>query len=151
MCTITALVLDVTGVIGLQTVSGEVLNGAALTVAAFQSVLPGAGIIVSVSLIFFAFTTIIGYAYYAEKCLEYLFGERGVHPYRLFFTAVVLAGSLLQLDIVWAFTDVANGLMAYPNLMGLIALAPVVVQESHSFEQRLKLEEGHDPVPTTSV
>ena len=138
MCTVTALVLLVTNVMGTFDAEGHALNGAAMTVAAFDSVFLGGGYIVSLSLILFGFTTILGYAYYAEKCLEYLLGEWSIPFYRVLFTLAVLAGALLQLDIVWIMTDIANGLMAYPNLIGLIALSKVVIRETQQFEKELE-------------
>lgn len=139
MCTVTALVLLVTGVIGTLDSEGEILNGAAMTVAAFDSIFLGGGYIVSLSLVLFGFTTILGYAYYAEKCLEYLLGEWSIPIYRFLFTLAVLAGAVLHLEIVWMITDIANGLMAYPNLIGLLALSGVVVKETKVFEKELAL------------
>lgn len=137
MCTVTALVLLVTNVMGTLDAAGLPLNGAAMTVAAFNSVVTGGGIIVSLSLILFGFTTILGYAYYAEKCLEYLFGEWSIPLYRVVFTCFVLIGALLHLDIVWIVTDIANGLMAYPNLIGLLALSKVVITGTRQFTKEL--------------
>ncbi len=134
MCSVTALVLQVTDAVNMVDGMGMRLNGAAMTVAAFQTVFSSWGAyMVSMALVFFGFTTIIGYAYYAEKCLEYLFGARAVPFYRVIFTAFVVIGCVLKLEIVWLVSDIANGLMAYPNLIGLIFLSGVVVQETRAF------------------
>ena len=86
----------------------------------------------------FAFSTILGWSYYGEKSAEYLFGEGVIIPYRVAFVAVVMIGSMLKLDIVWTLADVMNGLMALPNLIGLLLLSGVVARES-----RKLLEEEH--------
>ncbi|MCB1213462.1 MAG: sodium:alanine symporter family protein [Chlamydiia bacterium] len=130
MCTVTALVLIVTGAYGSLDSNGLPLNGAAMTLNAFERALPwgSQGVVVTIAL--FGFTTVLAYAYYAEKCLEYLVGERGIPFYRALFVCMVVIGSVTELEIVWKFSDIANGLMAYPNLIGLIALRRVVVDET---------------------
>ncbi len=133
LCTMTALVLQVTGATQMVDSAGHLLNGAGMTLAAFQSEFFWGGSLVSLALILFGFTTILGYAYYAEKCIEYLVGEGWINTYRVLFTCVAMAGSLLHLDIVWLFSDIANGLMAYPNLIGLICLSPLVIEEAERF------------------
>lgn len=138
MCTVTALVLLVTGVFGALDENGQRLSGAAMTVAAFQKHIPAGHYLVAISLALFGFTTILGYAYYAEKCLEYLLGEWSIPFYRALFTCVVFIGAILQLDVVWAITDIANGLMAYPNLIGLLALSPVIARETRTFIQQMR-------------
>jgi AGCS family alanine or glycine:cation symporter len=141
MCTVTALVLQVTDATQMMDATGARLNGAAMTVGAFQTVFSWwGGYLVSLALVFFGFTTIIGYAYYAEKCLEYLFGARAVPFYRVIFTLFVVLGAVLQLEIVWMLSDIANGLMAYPNLIGLICLSGVVVQETQEYLASLEMK-----------
>lgn len=140
MCSATALVLGVTDVFGAYGADGRLLNGASMTLAAFQSVLPWAGYIVTLGLVLFAFTTLIGWAYYGEKCVEYLFGTRAVPFFRVLFTIVVVPGAILELDTVWKISDICNGLMAFPNLIGLCALSGVVVAETRSFLIVLKKE-----------
>lgn len=146
MCTITALVLLVTDVMGNVDGAGLPLNGAAMTVAAFDSVFTGGGYVVSFSLVMFGFTTILGYAYYAEKCLEYLFGEWSIPLYRLVFTGFVFLGAVLHLEVVWIVTDIANGLMAYPNLIGLLALSRVVINETEVFTHQLSQSNSGDEI-----
>ena len=129
VCTMTGLVLIVTGAWHSGT---EV---AALTKSAFDIGLPGnaGGFIVSFGIIFFAYSTILGWAYYGEKCMEYLAGVRAVLPYRLVYSACVAVGATVKLDLVWNFADVMNGLMAIPNLIGLVGLSGVIVAETNRF------------------
>lgn len=140
MCTVTGLVLGVTGVLGEYGPGGKLLTGASMTVAAFESVFPWGGYVVTIGLVLFAFTTLLGWAYYGEKCSEYLFGERSVPYYRAIFTLIIIPGAVLELDIVWRISDVFNGLMAVPNLIGLCALSGVVVDETRDFLRVLKTE-----------
>jgi alanine or glycine:cation symporter, AGCS family len=133
MCSMTALVLGVTDAFGTLGPNGTILNGASMTVVAFNSVVSWGGYIVSLGLILFAFTTLIGWAYYGEKCVEYLFGIRSVLLYRLIFILFVAIGALLQLEVVWRISDIFNGLMAFPNLLGLLLLSKEVVRDTRGF------------------
>ncbi|KUE80271.1 sodium:alanine symporter family protein [Aeromonas schubertii] len=132
ICTMTGLTLVVTGVW-----SGD-LSGAAMTSAAFaQGLNPHVGqYLVSIGLLFFAFTTILGWNYYGERCTEYLFGVKAIKPYRLTYLALVASGAFLHLDLIWLLADIVNGLMAVPNLIGLIGLRHVVVAETRAFFAR---------------
>ena len=94
-------------------------------------------LIVAVSLSLFAFSTMLGWAYYGEKSLEYLLGVKAVTPYRLVFVTVIFLGSLGTIDFVWLLSDILNGLMALPNLIGLILLAGVIVTDTVSYFQRV--------------
>lgn len=133
VCTITALVISVTGVLGKCDSGGNILNGAPLVMEAFRSTLPFGGTIVAIGLLLFGYSTIIGWSYYGEKCLEYLIGKRGVIPFRLLFTFFVFIGALLSIDLVWPLVDLMNALMTFPNLIALIALSGVVAKESKEF------------------
>ena len=105
--------------------SGE--TGAPLTAMAYNDALPGfGGAMVSISLIFFAFTTILGWSLYGERCAAYLFGDRAIVPYRYMWAIVVPVGALAKLEVVWIFADIMNALMAVPNLLALILLSPIV-------------------------
>ena len=117
-------------------------TGAALTTTTFNQMLPGVGgWIVTFGLVFFAYSTILGWCYYGEKCATYLVGDGGVLPYRMVYVASVMAGTVLSLDLVWSASDVFNGLMALPNLIALVLLSGVVVKETHDFfEKRRKGE-----------
>ena len=129
VCTMTGLVLIVTGAWH----SGAEVS--VLTKSAFDIGLPGnsGGYIVTFGIVFFAYSTIIGWAYYGEKCLEYLLGVKALLPYRLLYAALVLVGATIKLELVWNFADVMNGLMAIPNLIGLLGLSGVVVAETNRF------------------
>ncbi|MFH0954057.1 MAG: sodium:alanine symporter family protein [Verrucomicrobiota bacterium] len=110
----------------------EGLNGASLTKAAFQD-LPLVGpAVLTVGLLTFVFSTILGWSYYGEKAVEYLFGLRAVRPYRWLWVAAVMVGSVVSLPTVWSFADIANALMAAPNLISLIVLSPVLVAETRA-------------------
>ena len=133
ICSMTGLSLIVSGV----WVSD--LNGAALTQAAFASAFPAMGAaILTFCLILFAFTTILGWNYYGERCTEYLFGVKGILYYRLIFIVLVSVGSFLQLDAIWLLADIVNGLMAIPNLIALLALSGVIVNETKKYMEHLK-------------
>jgi len=140
MCTVTGLVLGVTGIQGAIGPDGKLMTGASMTVAAFESIFTGGGYVVTIGLVLFAFTTLIGWAYYGEKCCEYLFGERSVPWYRLLFILIIIPGAILELEVVWKISDITNGLMAIPNLIGLCALSGVVVDETRTFMKTLKAE-----------
>ena len=110
-------------------------TGAELTTQAFSHSLPGdsGGVIVALGLILFAYSTILGWCYYGEKSIEYLFGQGAIKPYRILFVIMVAMGSFLKLNIVWTFSDIMNGLMAIPNLIGLVFLSGVVARESRRY------------------
>lgn len=144
VCTITGLVIVVTGAFGALDDYGNVLNGASLAIYAFSSVISGGSYIVSIGLILFAFSTVVAWAYYGEKCSEYLFGESAVFYYRIFFSLIIIPGSALQLDLVWAFADISNALMAIPNLIALIGLSKVLTQETQAFIKQIGREESQD-------
>lgn len=140
MCSFTGLVLGVTDVFGSVGPNGKLLTGASLTRLAFESVFPWGGHIVTFGLIMFAFTTLIGWAYYGEKCVEYLMSRKAVPFYRVLFCLVVIPGAVLDLELVWKVSDIANGLMAFPNLIGILVLSSVVVAETKNFLEILKKE-----------
>lgn len=132
VCSITGLAIASSGVLGSTDATGKLLDGSDLTIAAFQSVLgkPGA-IVVSIGILLFAWSTILGWEYQGEKALEYLFKNRTVcYIYRVVFAVIVFLGSVVALDIAWSFSDIANGLMAIPNLISLIALSGVLARDT---------------------
>ncbi|MGV0580617.1 sodium:alanine symporter family protein [Mycolicibacterium elephantis] len=110
-------------------------EAASFTARAFAEGLPGSwgSVIVTLSVIFFAFSTLLGWSYYGERCVEYLFGRKLVVPYRILFIIVIYIGATTALQTVWTFSDVMNGLMALPNLIGLIILAPMVYRETRAY------------------
>lgn len=133
ICSMTGLALILTGVW-----QGDAA-GAAMTSAAFSSVIgPSGATILTVSLVLFAFTTILGWNYYGERACIYLFGNKGVLPYRLIFIALIASGAFLKLEAIWILADIVNGLMAIPNLIALIALSGVVVAETKQYMSKNK-------------
>lgn len=130
ICTMTGLAIVVTNSFNTG------LEGAAMTTIAFENGLPFAIVgkyIVNIGLIFFAFTTIIGWNYYGERCIEYLAGIKGIKIYKTVFIIFVGIGPLLSLDLVFIIADIVNGLMALPNLVGLIALRHIIIDETNNF------------------
>ena len=126
--TFTGLVLVTTGV---WQGGGDVAG--TMTADAFASAIPEGDKLVAVSIAFFAFSTILGWSYYGERCMERLVGARGVIPYRMVFTCVVFIGAVTELEVVWNFADVMNGLMAIPNLIGLLVLSGLIVRETRHY------------------
>jgi AGCS family alanine or glycine:cation symporter len=123
VCSMTGLAIVVSG----AWTSGE--TGAALTQLAFQSAMPGIGDeLVAIALAVFALTTIFGWSFYGERCWNYLVGPRSILPFRVLWTLAVFFGAVTQLDLAWTIADTLNALMAVPNLVALLALAPVVVR-----------------------
>ncbi|MHC6527438.1 alanine/glycine:cation symporter family protein [Vibrio proteolyticus] len=130
ICTMTGLALILTGAWQSD------YSGAAMTTYAFAQGLNSdtlGPMLVSIGLMFFAFTTILGWNYYGERCVVYLFGTKAVLVYKLVFVALVASGAFLQLDMIWLIADIVNGLMAIPNLIGLIALRKVIVEETRNY------------------
>ncbi len=128
ICTMTALAIMVTGV----WTSGE--SGAALSAAAFEAAMPGVGEeILALLLAVFAFTTILGWAFYGEKCWEYLFGSKVEKPFRILWTISVFVGTVVSLDFAWLLADTLNALMAIPNLISLLVLTPVVLMLTREY------------------
>ncbi|HEM6489040.1 alanine/glycine:cation symporter family protein [Streptococcus suis] len=134
ICTLTGLTILVTG-----QWSVEGLEGAPLTQAAFATVFGNTGsIALTISLVLFAFTTILGWSYYGERCIEFLFGTKSILPYRLVFVTMVALGGFLKLDLIWTIADIVNGLMALPNLIALLALSPVIIKETRQYFAKRK-------------
>ncbi|MFQ7596465.1 alanine/glycine:cation symporter family protein [uncultured Clostridium sp.] len=134
ICTMTGLAIVLTGSFN----SG--LEGAAMTTFAFENGLPFVIIgkyIVNIGLIFFAFTTIIGWNYYGERCIQYLIGIKGIKFYKIIFIALVGVGPFLSLNLVFIIADIVNGLMALPNLIGLIKLRNIVISETNNFFENI--------------
>ena len=134
VCSLTGLVLSTTGVWN----SGK--TGVELTLQAFSAGLPGewGQWIVTLSVVTFAFSTILGWCYYGEKCFEYLAGERFIPFYRMTWIGVVYVGAVSELQFVWDFSGAMNGLMAVPNLIALLALSRLIARETRIFEQGIR-------------
>ena len=131
----TIIVCSITGIAlvmgGLYTTG---VNGAALTSQTFDALLPGpGGWIVTIGLIFFAYSTILGWSFYGEKCTQYLFGTKAIKGYRMIYICFVMLGTIVSLDLVWAVSDVFNALMAIPNLIGILLLSRHVQKETNDF------------------
>ncbi|MEZ4568431.1 MAG: alanine:cation symporter family protein [Desulfobacterales bacterium] len=134
ICTMTALVILTTDAFTLTDEAGKALTGAVLTAKAFNIGLPGPGdYIVSLGLIIFAFSTAISWSYYGDRCVDYLFGEKMVMPYRVLYCLLLPVGASLKLSKIWTLSDIFNALMAWPNLVGLIFLSPVVIKMTREY------------------
>jgi AGCS family alanine or glycine:cation symporter len=146
VCSLTGFVIVATGAWHFtDPATGQALSGAPLTAHAFSTGLPGAwgGGIVAVGLALFAFSTILGWSYYGEKAIEYLLGSRAIAPYRVLFVLASFVGAwVLTLsdrqgfELVWNFADLMNGMMAFPNLVGLLLLSPIVARETRDYLAR---------------
>lgn len=128
VCTMTALVI-LTAQSWLQGISPAELTSASMAETLGQS----GRVIVAISTALFAYSTLIGWNYYGEKAVEYLLGTRAIKPYRVIFTVAVMVGCLTSLEFVWNFSDLMNGMMAIPNLIGLLLLAKIIKQETNDY------------------
>lgn len=143
ICSMTGLVLVMTGVW-----TNPDLAGAAMTNEAFNL---GLGTqlgqyAVTIGLIFFAFTTILGWNYYGERCTEYLVGVKGILPFKSVYILLVAGGAFIKLETIWLLADIVNGLMAIPNLVGLLGLSGVVIAETKAYFAELRQENTSEPV-----
>lgn len=135
ICTLTGMAIIVTGGWSSN------LDGAILTQSAFASVFGNWGILaLTVSLVLFAFTTILGWSYYGERCFEFLFGAKSIPVYRAFFVAMVAIGGFIKLETIWAIADIVNGLMAFPNLVALLGLSPIILAETKKYFSKSELD-----------
>ncbi|PID26614.1 MAG: sodium:alanine symporter family protein [Candidatus Cloacimonadota bacterium] len=136
ICTMTGLVLILTGVWNSNTMEGAQLTSSAFRIG-MNAPLWGE-IVVTGGLLFFAFTTILGWNYYGERCSVYLFGVKSILPYKLIFIALVFSGGFLKLEAIWTLADIVNGLMAIPNLIGILGLSGVIIYETKIYFENLK-------------
>ena len=128
ICSLTGLTILVTGVWNSD------LNGVRLTQAAFSTIFSSFGpVLLTIFLVLFAFTTILGWNYYGERCFEFLFGVKYIRLYRIIFVAMVLLGGFIELEAVWVIADIVNALMALPNLIALLVLSPVIIAETKKY------------------
>ena len=130
VCTMTGLVIVLTGVLE----GGN--TGASLTAEAFGSVIPGGHWIVTIGVVVFATTTMMGWAFYGERCVVYLFGTKGIFPFRLLWVLAIPVGAGADLGLIWLVADTLNAFMAIPNLVGLLLLSPVVFALSREYFAR---------------
>jgi len=136
----TGIVIVMTGVWSTQGLDGAAMTNSAYTLGLHSSI---GQYVVTTGLIFFAFTTILGWNYYGERCTEYLFGIKGIIPYKMIYIALVAVGSYLELGLIWTLADIVNGLMAVPNLIGLIGLSGVVASETRLYFSGLRSVSGN--------
>ena len=134
ICSMTGLALIFTGVW-----CGDAV-GAQMTASAFAASFgPSGAVVLTLSLVLFAFTTILGWNYYGERAVVFLFGTKGLMPYRVIFIALIASGAFLKLEAIWILADIVNGLMAIPNLIALIMLSSVIVSETKLYMEHRKL------------
>lgn len=146
VCLMTGLVL-VSSIIGNDAISVATLEGGQLTSAAFGQIPYIGQPILVVGIITFAYSTILGWSYYGERCLEYLTGKKGLIPYRLAWILVLVIAPVIQLELVWDIADILNALMAIPNLIAVLLLSNVVAQETKHYLNHLD-ERDETPIPT---
>ena len=140
VCTITGLVIAVTGVLGQLSPAGKMINGAPLAILAFSDTFSAGGYVVIVGLVLFALSTIVAWGYYGEKCCEYLLGERCVWYYRYLYTLIIIPGAVMNMELIWTVADISNALMVLPNLIALLMLSPVAAQETGAFIAQVERE-----------
>ena len=140
VCTITGLAIASSGVLGTTNAAGELLTGSDVTIAAFETVLGSAGgWLVTIGITLFAFSTILGWEYHGEKAFEYLFGTHKYNMvYRIIFSLVVYIGCTQTLSLVWNFSDIANALMAIPNLICMLLLSGEIAKDVKEFQPEIK-------------
>ena len=144
VCTITGLCIASSGVLGMTDAQGNLIEGSALTIEAFKTVLgPAGGWMVTIGIALFAFSTILGWEYPGEKSLEYLAGTHKYNmAYRIVFSAAAFIGATTTLSIAWKFSDIANALMAIPNLICMLALSGELAKDVEAFQEVLRRERG---------
>jgi AGCS family alanine or glycine:cation symporter len=137
ICSMTAFVVVSSGLWTAVGADGAQLTGAQLTAAAFSQHFPRFGnIIVSLGLLLFTFSTLVSWSYYGDRCASYLFGQGAVLPYRVLFCLVIIVGANLELNLVWTFSDITNGLMALPNLIALLFLGGALTADVRDYFSR---------------
>lgn len=144
ICTVTGLSICSSGVLGMTDASGALLEGSALTIAAFQTVLGDfGGIMVTIGIVLFAFSTILGWEYHGEKALEYIVKKPAIcMTYRIVFAVIAFFGSTMSLDLVWNLSDIANALMAIPNLICMLLLSGTIASEVKRFQPMIDAEKA---------
>ena len=137
VCLMTGLVLVSTIMKNPAINANEITDGGVLTSLAFDQIPVIGPLILVVGIIFFAFSTILGWAYYGERCVEYFAGKKGLIPYRVLYIAVAVIAPVVALDVVWDIADILNALMAIPNLIAVLLLSPVIVKETKKYLDNL--------------
>ena len=145
VCLMTGLVL-VTTIMKNPNINMDMIeDGSQMTTAAFSQIPVLGPMILVVGIITFAYSTILGWSYYGERCCEYLFGKRGMLPYKILFIAVIVIGPVLSLDLVWTIANILNALMAVPNLIAVLLLSGVIARETKYYLKNL------DEIDTTEI
>lgn len=137
VCLMTGLVLVTTIMKNPQINMDQIENGGQMTTAAFSQIPLLGSFILVIGIITFAYSTILGWSYYGERCCEYLFGSRGMLPYKIIFIAIVVIGPVLSLDLVWKISDILNALMAIPNLVAVLLLSGVIAKDTRHYLNNL--------------
>ena len=141
ICTVTGLAICSSGVLGTTAADGAVINGSALTILAFETVLgPVGGVLVTIGIALFAFSTILGWEYHGEKAFEYLFGMKPLMLYRIVFALIAFVGATQTLSVVWNISDIFNALMAVPNLITLLILSGSISKDIKEFQPEIALQ-----------
>ena len=137
VCAMTGLVL-VTSIMQNPSIDiGNVSNGGVLTTLAFDQIPYIGPMILVFGIILFAYSTVLGWAYYGERCVEYCFGKNALIPYRVLYVLVAAIAPIVALDLVWTIADILNALMAIPNLIALLILTPVIIKETKKYINNL--------------
>ena len=150
VCLMTGLVLVSTIMKNPAINADQIENGGVLTTLAFGQIPVLGPVILVVGIISFAYSTILGWAYYGERCVEYFAGKAGLLPYRLLYVAVLLVAPVMELDLVWKIADILNALMAIPNLIAVLLLSPVIVMETRKYIHNLDAVDD-TPVPVVKT
>jgi AGCS family alanine or glycine:cation symporter len=146
VCLMTGLVLVSTIMKNPDINMDMIQNGGQMTTAAFSQIPVLGSVILVVGIITFAYSTILGWSYYGERCCEYLFGAKGMLPYKIIFVSIVVVGPVLSLDLVWTISDILNALMAIPNLVAVLLLSGVVAKDTKYYLNHLD-ERDETPIP----
>lgn len=147
VCLMTGLVI-VSSCLKNPNIDVGMIDGDQLTSAAFAQIPVIGTPILVVGIVLFAFSTILGWSYYGERCIEYLFGKKGVMPYKVIFIIILLIAPVTALDLVWTLSDIFNALMAIPNIIAILALTPVIVKETNYYLYGKRLDEfDRTPIP----
>src|SRR5690606_20163767 len=136
ICSITGITIVMAGLYNKSGIQSDYL-----TSASFEHFLgPAGSVIVSLGILFFASSTLIGWSYYGEKCFSYLFSQKYIIVYRILFVSAIYIGAVTSLKVVWALSDILNGLMAFPNLVGLLGLSGVIIYETKRITKTIQDE-----------
>lgn len=147
VCTTTALVIIVSGIWTHTDVDGQAFTGAILTSLAFANTIPGSQYIVTITTIIFAFTTLLGWAYYGERCWQYLFSKKTIIIFRITWLGALIPFANFKVIFVWLMSDALNGLMILPNLIGLIILTPVILKVTRKYFATQSAEQPNNKIP----